>query len=354
MSTGWQVMSCDLAAEWAAVSPSLLSIRRRHYHARGLSEPARRREGDMVIDNLLKRILPQRVKTLIWRIPGLSAVEGTNRKISALQEGMRRTMPQLRLARLELNILDHCNLRCKGCDHFAAIAREHFVSLENITSDLKRMSKLFDTDVHRIEVLGGEPLLHPQLGQILTETRKYFSETLIQLVTNGILLMTQEQTFWTVCHANRIVIVVTKYPIHVDYRAIMEKAQAHKVMIEYYGDTGRTKKTSWKLPLDFYGTQDPRRSFINCSHANNNVMLMEGRIYTCTVAPNIHIFKEVYGMDIPVTDSDYLDIYDTKGKEEVLDFLSRPKPLCCYCNVDRRSYGHRWERSNREMSEWTV
>ena len=306
------------------------------------------------MDKLLKRILPQRVKTSIRKVPGLKAVAETNHKMNALQEGMRRTMPQLRLARFELNILDHCNLRCKGCDHFAAIARERFVSLENITSDLARMSELFGAEVDRIEVLGGEPLLHPQLGQILTETRKYFPKTLIQLVTNGILLMKQEQTFWTVCRENRIVVVVTKYPIDVDHGAIGEMAQANDVMFEYFGSTGSTKKTSWKVPLDISGSQDPRSSFIDCSYANKNVMLMEGRIYTCTVAPNIHIFNEVYGTKIPVTDADYMDIYEAQAKDEILEFLSKPKPLCRYCSVDQRSYGHRWERSNREMSEWTV
>ena len=306
------------------------------------------------MDKLLRRILPPRVKTSLRKVPGLSAVGKTDRKLHALQESMRRTMPQLRLARFELNILDHCNLRCKGCDHFAAIARERFVSVDNITSDLARMSEVFDGDVGRIEVLGGEPLLHPQLGQILTETRKCFPQTLIQLVTNGILLLQQEQAFWDTCRENRVVIIVTKYPIDVDYGAIVEMAKNKNVVVEYYGDTGTNKKTSWKVPLDLSGSQDPRRSFINCSFANNNVMLMEGRIYTCTVAPNIHIFNEVYGTAIPVTDADYVDIYKAGGRSEILDFLSKPKPLCGYCCVGRRSYGLRWERSSREMSEWTV
>jgi hypothetical protein len=84
----------------------------------------------MALDNPLKRILPQRVKTSIRKVPGFKAVGETDQKINALQEGLRRTMPQLRLARFELNILDHCNLCCKGCDHFAAIARERLSETE--------------------------------------------------------------------------------------------------------------------------------------------------------------------------------------------------------------------------------
>ncbi len=308
----------------------------------------------MAIDKSLRRILPRRVKTFIRTMPSPHAVKRTNGKIIELQESMRRMMPQPRLVNFELNILDHCNLCCKGCDHFAPIARERFVSLEDITSDLARMSKLFDADVDRIEVLGGEPLLHPQLGQILAEARKHFPETQIRLVTNGILLMKQEETFWTVCRANRIVIVATKYPILLDYSAISQMAQANDVMFEYYGDTGKTIKTSRKFPIDISGNQDPRTSFMHCWQANSNVMLMEGRIYTCVIAPNIHIFNEAYGTMIPVTDADYLDIHEAEGRGEILDFLSKPKPLCSYCNVRERSWGLLWERSRREMSEWTV
>jgi hypothetical protein len=83
-------------------------------------------------------------------------------------------------------------------------------------------------------------------------------------------------------------------------------------------------------------------------------MLMEGKIYTCTVAPNIHIFNEVYGTDVPVTDQDYMDIYEVARGSDILEFLAKPKPLCCYCMVGRRSYGHRWQRSRGEMSEWTA
>jgi len=132
----------------------------------------------------------------------------------------QRLTPQEQLSYFILNIVDHCNLRCKGCDHFASIAEERFVSLEHIKRDLARMSILLNGNVKRIGVMGGEPLLHPELKQILISARVYFPDTLIQLVTNGLLLLRQDEEFWQICRENNITLVNTRYPINLDYEKI--------------------------------------------------------------------------------------------------------------------------------------
>jgi molybdenum cofactor biosynthesis enzyme MoaA len=250
-----------------------------------------------------------------------------------------------------LNILDHCNLRCKGCDHFAPIAEERFVSLDNIRKDLAQISTILSGEVKRIGVMGGEPLLHPQLKEILISTRLYFPNTLIQLVTNGLLLLGQDEEFWLICRGNNIIIVNTKYPINLDYEAIKKTAAAHGVVFEHYGYTGITK-FSHKITLDIEGIQDPEKSFAECFHANRFPLLMDGKLYSCPIAPNVRHFNNKFGTHMELEDRDFLDIYRVKKASELLNFLSSPKPFCRYCNVANRLYGHKWERSKREMDEW--
>lgn len=48
----------------------------------------------------------------------------TRQEFVALHDAMIRMTPQPTLQYLVLNILDHCNLNCKGCDHFAPIAKK--------------------------------------------------------------------------------------------------------------------------------------------------------------------------------------------------------------------------------------
>ena len=96
------------------------------------------------------------------------------------------------------------------------------------------------------------------------------------------------------------------------------------------------------------------KSFIECFHANNCPLLMEGKLYPCTVAPNVCHFNKRFGTNLELKDGDSLDIYHVKKASELLKFLSRPKPFCRHCDVGNRSYGHKWERSKQEISEWVT
>jgi hypothetical protein len=261
---------------------------------------------------------------------------------------------QLPLPYFVLNILDHCNLRCKGCDHFAAIAEERFASLDDIEKDLAQMSRILRDGAARIGVMGGEPLLHPQLEEILLCTRLFFPNALIQLVTNGLLLLRQDEEFWRVCYEKNIVIVNTKYPINLDYKAMRKTATMHGVTFEHYGNTGKITKTSFKIPLDINGRQDPRKSFTGCFHAKTCPLLMEGKLYLCTVAPNVRHFNKRFGTHMELEEGDSLDIFRVNETAELFTFLSSPKPFCRYCDVGNRSYGQKWERSRQEISEWII
>jgi hypothetical protein len=293
---------------------------------------------EIVIPSIVKRIIPGLVKSTI----------------KELIDRKKRTTPQPYLSYLILNILDHCNLNCISCDHFAAIAKERFVSSDKITCDIARMAELFNDTIGRIAIMGGEPLLHPQLKEILIKARMYFPNTLIQLVTNGILLLKQDVGFWTVCRENNIVIVNTKYPIELDYDAICNMAKKYEVIFEYRNNTEKKIKTMYKIPLDISGVQNPRKSFSKCFHANSCVLLMEGKIYTCTIAPNIHIFNENFNTHMELEAEDYLCINAVNSKEDILKFLCVPKPFCRYCNVSKRSFGIPWEKSKKIMNEWLV
>jgi len=270
----------------------------------------------------------------------------------ALEKSMIKQMPQPILEYFVLNILDHCNLRCKGCDHFAAIAEKRFVALEDIENDLARMSELLDGQLIRMGIMGGEPLLHPDLLKILEAARKNFPNTLLQLVTNGLLIMQQPEEFWLTCKENNIVIVNTKYPINLDYEGMIARAKQYGVTFEHYGNTGEVQKTSYKMVLDIKGQQNARNSFIKCYHSNSLPLLMEGKFYPCTVAPNVRHFNKKFGTDIQLTKNDYIDIYQINEKTEILTFLSKPVSFCRYCDVEKRQYGLEWERSKYVKEEW--
>ena len=147
-----------------------------------------------------------------------------------------------------LNILDHCNLKCKGCDHFACVADPYFVDKRTIYNDLKRLSRLFpDDEIKQMAVMGGEPLLHPDLLDILCMVRKFFPNTIIRLTTNALLLLKQPDEFWKVCRENKVTIVNTKYPIAIDYEKIEKKAKLENVKFRYF--SGRCQFINSRIAL---------------------------------------------------------------------------------------------------------
>lgn len=144
---------------------------------------------------------------------------------------------------------------------------------------------------------------------------------------------------------------MTKYPINVDYAEIEKKASNENVILNYYGG-GETIKTLYHIPLNLNGNGDCTYNFMNCTHAQECAMLSEGRIFPCTVAPNIHIFNEKFGYSIPVTEYDGIDIYKIENGQNLLMELSKPIPFCRFCNVKGRTFGHTWHRTAEDIKEW--
>jgi len=88
----------------------------------------------------------------------------------------------------EVQLADHCNLNCASCSHFSPIADEHFLDVDTYKKDCARFAELAGKYVRRIHLMGGEPLLHKNIVDIIEITRSNFKKSIIIIVTNGILL----------------------------------------------------------------------------------------------------------------------------------------------------------------------
>ncbi|MDR2426987.1 MAG: radical SAM protein [Endomicrobium sp.] len=253
-----------------------------------------------------------------------------------------------------VHLVDECNLKCWGCDHFSPLAEGGYLKIEDFEKDIKRISELTESKVNRIALMGGEPLLHPNVSDFFKMTRNYFPKTSIVLVTNGILLNHQPDKFWIECKENNIQIENTVYPIDINIERIENTADKYHVNFIPYGCTVEKTKTSYHIPLDLEGKGNCAENFAYCFHANNCIMLKKGKIYTCSIAPNIEHFNKYFNTNVPSSERDGIDIYKVNKIDEILDFLAKPIPFCKYCNIQKRSFNHPWKTSKKEILEWTV
>lgn len=269
------------------------------------------------------------------------------------KEYNQRLTPLKRL-RFETAIVRHCNLKCKGCDHFSPVAEKRFVSINSYEKDVKRLADLFNGDAEYITLLGGEPLLHPDITDFIIISRQYFPETLLQIATNGLLLKNMSEAFWEACRKYKVEIMVTKYPINLDYLELGKFVEAKKTKYKYLGSS-EGGRTLWHFPLDLDGKQKPMDSFTRCRNANLCHTLDNGRLYTCSIAPNIDDFNKYFDKNIQLMDADGVDIHaEGMSGEYILKRLAAPMPFCRYCDVDHRTYDHDWEQSTMNIKEWTL
>ena len=132
----------------------------------------------------------------------------------------------MQLHYLETHLVDHCDLKCKGCGHFSSLSEKRYADFDVFKKDFVRLSGLFD-NISRIRLMGGEPLLHPDVPEFLRFTRHTFPNAEIFLVTNALRLCRQPERFWEECSSSRIIIQITRYPIKLDLEAIKKNGKKY-------------------------------------------------------------------------------------------------------------------------------
>jgi MoaA/NifB/PqqE/SkfB family radical SAM enzyme len=295
-----------------------------------------------MIGDAVKKLVPRRFVLLrrslipLWR------------KITRKNRKRKKRIPIL-----HIHLADHCNLNCRGCDNFSPLSPEVFAQVDVVERDCARMSELSGGQVDEVQLLGGEPLLHPEVTRFLAIARNCFPTAPVKLVTNGILLLKQPETFWESCRENRIEIVMTKYPIQIDHNKIEQHVRAQGVAFRFYGNTRAIPKTMMCAPLDLSGKQDGRDSFLRCNSANRCIAMDNGRVYTCSLIPYVKYFNAQFKQQLQVTAQDSIDLHKAGSIHEILEFVAHPMPFCRYCNRKGIIWDIGFGISRKEMSEWT-
>lgn len=277
--------------------------------------------------------------------------------LKKIERGIVNLTPQCQL-KFEVHIVEHCNLNCKQCAHFAPLAEKSCLPVERYERDCRRLSELFGGEMSSIQLMGGEPLLHPQITEIMRITRDAFPVGRIRIVTNGILLPKMAEDFWEACRECNVEISPSYYPIEFDYDAWGEIVESKQIKYTPFSLLGLSKKLWGKVfPIcpkrgGTYGLS--RSNFLRCQDANHCVTLRDGRMYPCDIAAHAFHLKKYFDLDIQLSDRDSVDIYSVGSGAELLEALAKPIPFCQYCDVVEgdKLITCDWGVSRRERYEW--
>lgn len=250
---------------------------------------------------------------------------------------------------IEIHLAEHCNLNCISCLHYSSIASHEFPDIKNLINSFKELGRhpnCFAT----IRLLGGEPLLNPNLPEILFLARKYLGNAKIELLTNGILLLNEKvitDEFWQSCKKNYIIIAVTKYPIGMDYNSIKQICKKKGCKYVIFGDRiGDENFCAYKLKIDPY--KKNFKKYIGCCN-RRCLQLVNDKIFPCSVSAYVRHINNKFNQNFTHKEGDFL-LLKNISLYNLIKFQSKSKPFCSHCTP--RSDGFPWRRSNYKASEW--
>lgn len=250
------------------------------------------------------------------------------------------------LRSLETNIVDDCNLNCRGCSHFSNLF-EHGarVPYEVFCKDLKQVAD--KAYVHQLNLLGGEAILNERIVEYMDYARKLLPYSEIELISNGLLIPKQTEEFFECCKKNDITISISGYKptlrIKDKIRNILEK---HHIVYIFREDVNEFGKN-----IDIDGKADRYEAVKKCRE-NKCHFLREGKIYKCPFEALGNVFFEHFGLNIRFDGG--TNIYDDKldWRKFIDKLYNEPIDACRYCgNEVKIEWG---VTSNPILEDWTI
>lgn len=250
------------------------------------------------------------------------------------------------MKKLETNVVDYCNLNCKGCSHFSNLfPHGAAVGYESFEKDIIHLSR--DVFIGHFDLLGGEAFLSGQLADYIVCLRRYMPKTSITVVSNGTLIPRQSPELLSCIRENQVLISITEYPPTSKLRSeIISTLEKADIMYEF-----RKVAETFGKNIDLTGGNDPYKAQTECRESRCH-FLRNGKIYKCPFsALGGHFFNQY---SIPLHFEEGIDIYDEKiDLGQALKRLdTEPAELCRYCGREER---FAWEISNKpESGEWII
>lgn len=244
---------------------------------------------------------------------------------------------------VEFHLTDQCNMNCTGCSHYSPFAEKWLADRESVQRDLAALRMKFKGGIRHVNLLGGEPLLHPDLIGFLRCVKETCPETLVTIVTNGILLLKQSEEFWQACRDVGCRINVSLYgPVAAQRADIEAKGRRERVPIRI----NVSDVFFARMVPD--GSVCAKSAFRFCRRTTYCPYLREGRLYPCAQAYHIRDFARACKKELEADAG--IDIHSSIGAVAILRYLLTPSVVCRYCKDRARLM--RWRNSSHDVSEW--
>jgi hypothetical protein len=223
------------------------------------------------------------------------------------------------------------------------LAPTHYADINQHKKDMRRLAQLF-RNIRQIRIMGGEPLLHPDVDLFIISTRSAFPRCELRFVTNGMLLLESSQKLWDACRNTKAIIDLSVYPPLKRYlpeiRALCnsEGVKLNEMPVETFIAHHNLK-----------GDSDKHKALEVCREAFFCPFLKDGHLYVCAVPALVHHFNNAFDSNIIADEG--IDIYSKHvSGRAVLKQLNRPVETCKWCSYNFSQFP--WETTNKLADDW--
>lgn len=226
---------------------------------------------------------------------------------------------------------NHCNLRCADCLTLSPYCSPKFLSPDTLTADLSRLETVLHA--REVRILGGEPLLNPDLARLTSIARKSGIGDEVTMFSNGLLLGRMDEAVWPNLDLMNLSIYPEAPPPDAALNRALELAQQHGTRVRFFRrHEFRTRVVSMPHGIDL----TTRLIYRTCraAHCDHCHWVSEGWLYKCAMPLFLNEYLAKLGRADYEPAQDGVQLHDGPGLfDDVRRYLMSSEPLdCCrYC-----------------------
>jgi hypothetical protein len=274
-------------------------------------------------------------------------VKGNYRKYARWIERYGTGNPDSYKCEFEIHLAYACNLTCESCSHYSNHHFSGVLSLETAESWYQKWSHRLRP--RKVTLLGGEPAINPKLCDHVLLARKYWPDTCIRIVSNGLLLHKHPKLPEILKKIGNAELEVSKHHNSKEYellfKGIVDLLQDWKTRygISIVMNDSFSRWTRRYLDengaLKPFQDDDPKQSWKICP-AKTCLQLHEGKLWKCPILAYLPMLKQKKELspewDFYLT---YQPLDASCSSGELDEFLSRRhEPFCSMCPAFKRPF----------------
>ena len=246
---------------------------------------------------------------------------------------------------VEIQLCDRCNLDCAYCSHLSPVSKPVTISLETLEAECRRLARV---GVHEVNLMGGEPLLHPQVCEAIRLTRSILPDIKLIISTNGLLLPRMSKGFWQCCRDNKVVLRITPYPKSKggtwNYFKYVWLIRKHGVKMESTGWRFGFRHQLLSERAEYDATSNYLRCQLHCTQVR------DATLWPCAYVAYAFNLNNKFGTNFKTAPADRLPL-DGITATDLRLWLLRTKPFCAHCGIKDAKHVT-WRRSTYSRAEW--